>query len=165
MNFFLGRIIPLHALFYKKRKPWNLRTEDLIQYPAGSLGNKLGNFLRDEQLQPIPRIERHDAFHLLFDFTTQIQDEVAIQYFLIGNGKISPFPIITSIFAALILPEWWDYFIQQFRKGMKARNIANWNFKELLHDDFNDLKKIVNHQPVHNEALLRKLAEFDAAAH
>lgn len=161
--FLLGEVIPIHARLYEKRQPWNIRMEDLIQYPEGSLGNELGNFLRKEELQPVPRVERHDAFHILLDFTTHLYDESAMQFFLIGNGKTSPFTLGTAAFSGLMLPDQWNNFNLQFKRGRKARSIAKWNFKELLYDDFSDLKKAINHQPVQNDALLKKLDAFDAA--
>ncbi len=163
--FLLGGVIRVHAYFYGNRQPWNLSTEDLIQYPEGSLGNKLGIFLRKEELQPVPKIERHDAFHILFDFTTHIYDESAMQFFLLGNGKISPFTLSTAAFTALMLPDQWNNFYVQFRRGRKTQSIAKWNYKELLHDDFSDLKKVINHKPVNNESLLKKLVAFNTDTH
>src|SRR6478609_5753656 len=78
--FLLGRVMPVHARLYGKRQPWNLTMEDLVLYPDGSLGKELGIFLRNEELQPVPKVERHDAFHILLDFTTHINDEAAMQF-------------------------------------------------------------------------------------
>ncbi len=159
--FLLGEVIPIHARLYEKRQPWGLRMEDLMTYPKGTLGRELGMFLRDEELQPVPKVERHDAFHILLDFSTHIYDEAAMQFYLIGNGKISPFTVGTAVFAGMMLPDQWGYFRRQFARGRVARSIAKWNFKELLNENFTDLKKNINHQPVNNPDLLQKLAQFD----
>jgi len=159
--FLLGKVIPIHARFYGKRQPWGLTREDLIRYPAGSLGHELGQFLSSEGLQPVPRVERHDAFHILLDYTTRISDEAAMQFFLVGNGKRSPFTLGTMVFAAFVLPELWELFRREFRRGRQARSIARWNFYELLHENFSDLKKIIFNQPVENPALLRRVMEME----
>ena len=157
----LGEVIPIHAKFYTKRKPWGLRTQNLLFYPENTLGKELGNFLLSEKLQPIPRVERHDAFHILLDFDTHVNNEAAMQFFLIGNGKISPFTLGTAVFAGLMLPEQWRNFRKQYNRGKKARNISKWDFQELLTENFEDLKKIIFHIPVTNDQLLEKIHAFE----
>ncbi len=157
----LGEVIPIHARFYTKRKPWGLRTQNLLYYPEHTLGKELGNFLQSEKLQPIPRVERHDAFHILLDFDTHVNNEAAMQFFLIGNGKISPFTLGTAAFAGIMLPEQWSNFRKQYFRGKKARNISNWNFQELLSEDFDDLKKLIFYLPIDNDKILEKIVAFE----
>jgi ubiquinone biosynthesis protein Coq4 len=154
----LGKVIPMHAFFYEKRKPWGMRTQHLLQYPNGSLGKELGIFLTNEKLQPIPRVERHDAFHILLDFDTKVHNEAAMQFFLIGNGKISPFTLGTAIFSGLILPENWSYFKTQYYRGKKARNISKWDFKALLKHDFMEVKEYIFHPSSSNPELANIIA-------
>jgi len=157
----LGIVIPFHAKFYSKRQPWGLSREDMIQYPSGSLGRSLGLFLKAEKLQPIDRIERHDAFHILLGFTTKVSDEAAMQFFLIGNGKISPFTLSTAIFTGFILPEQWAKFNYEYRRGKQARSIAKWNFKELLEENFDDLRDIIFRRQSQNQSLLLKINNYE----
>lgn len=159
--FLLGEVIPIHARFYKKRQPWGIKMQDLLTYPKGSLGNELGIFLQAEELEPVPRVERHDAFHILLDFSTHIYDEAAMQFFLIGNGKISPFTVGTALFAGLMLPDQWSNFKVQYKRGKQTRCIAKWDFKELLEEDFTEVKKAIFYQKIDNTALLDKLDGFD----
>ena len=44
----------------------------MLRYPAGTLGHELGRFLTRESLQPVDRIERQDAFHILLGFSTSL---------------------------------------------------------------------------------------------
>lgn len=158
--FLLGEVIPVHAKLYFKREPWYMLREDMVKYPKGTLGNELGHFLKTEELQPVPKVERHDAYHILLDFTTHIDDEAAMQFFLIGNGKISPFTLGTAAFAGLMMPDHWKNFWVQLKRGRKAKSIAKWNFKELLNEDYEELKNIIFHRPVTNKALLAKVNSF-----
>ncbi len=153
----LGKVVPLHAQIYRRRKAWGLTREDLLQYPVSTLGHELGLFLKREALQPVDRIERHDAFHLLFDFNTSLDDEAAMQFFLIGNGKISPFTLSTALFTALVMPDKWKRFHQEYRRGQHARSIAKWNFFRILDEPFADVKAFIFRQPVDNPGLFWKL--------
>lgn len=156
----LGNVIPVHARMYSRRPAWGLKREDMLRYPAGTLGNELGHFLTREGLQPIDRIERHDAFHILLGFSTSLEDEAAMQFFLIGNGKISPFTIATAAFTALVMPDKWGRFLKEFRRGQKALSIAKWDFLQLLDEPFADVKALIFHQPVANMSLLRKIPQY-----
>ena len=159
----LGHVVAVHAKVYSRRPVWNLQREDMLRYPAGTLGHELGLFLTRESLQPVDRIERHDAFHILLDFTTSLDDEAAMQFFLLANGKISPFTLATAAFTALVMPDKWSLFTQAFRRGRKALSIANWNFLPLLDEPFAEVKAVIFHQPVRNDSLLRKIPQYQHA--
>lgn len=159
----LGKVIPVHALLYERRKPWGLRASDLLQYPEHTLGRELGVFLKQEKLEPIDRVERHDAFHILLGFTTHVSDEAAMQFFLMGNGKRSPFTVGTALFAGLMLPEHWRFFKIQYVRGKAARSVAKWDFKTLLNEPTRDLIAYIFRQPMHNGELESKLLLFETA--
>jgi hypothetical protein len=156
----LGNVIPVHAKVYSRRPVWGMRREDMLQYPAGTLGHELGLFLARESLQPVDRVERHDAFHILLDFSTSLEDEAAMQFFLVGNGKISPFTLATAAFTTLVMPDKWGRFIREFRRGRTTLSIANWDFFPLLNEPFAEVKAVILRQPVHNERLLRKIPQY-----
>ncbi|PZF74156.1 hypothetical protein [Taibaiella soli] len=157
----LGRVVPVHARFYEKRAPWGFTRADLQTYAPGTLGHELGNFLEAESLEPIDRIERHDAFHILLGFSTKLHDEAAMQFFLLGNKKISPFTLGTAAFCIATMPDYWKYFSKQYKRGKTANSVAHWDFKELLHEDFNDIKRYIFHEQVQDKALLTKLRNFE----
>jgi hypothetical protein len=158
----LGNVVPVHAKVYSRRPSWGLLREDMLRYPAGTLGHELGRFLTRESLQPVDRIERHDAFHILLGFTTSLEDEAAMQFFLVGNGKISPFTLATAAFTWLVMPDKWGLFIREFRRGRTALSIANWDFLPLLDEPFAEVKAVIFRQPVHNERLLSKIPQYAA---
>jgi ubiquinone biosynthesis protein Coq4 len=106
----LGNVIPVHARVYTKRRAWGMKREDMLKYPEGTLGRELGLFLKQEDLQPVDRVERHDAFHILLGFSTALDDEAAMQFFLVGNGKISPFTMATAMFTGMVMPDKWGLF-------------------------------------------------------
>jgi len=85
----LEKGVPIHSKLNANRVAWNLSSDDFLKFTPGSLGNTLGQFYKSQQFEPIPKAERHDVFHVLFDFSTNVIDEAAMQFFLWGNGKPS----------------------------------------------------------------------------
>lgn len=157
----LGNVVPVHARFYKRRQPWGLRRDDMLQHNPGTLGHELGLFLQRESLQPVDRIERHDAFHILLGFSTHINEEAAMQFFLIGNGKISPFTVGTALFTLLVMPDKWSYFRLQYKRGRSVRSIAKWNFLLLLDENFEAIKEVIFTGTTNDERLLQKINSFE----
>ncbi|MBC7552810.1 MAG: hypothetical protein H7257_02400 [Taibaiella sp.] len=157
----LGNVVEVHARAYSGRKPWGLKREDLLTFAPGTLGNELGHFLQREDLQPVDKIERHDAFHILLDYSTQLSDEAAMQYYLIANGKKSPFTVATALFTGMVMPDYWSKFYKEYKRGRRARSIARWDFKELLDEPYTDIKKVINFEPVNNHRLMKKIEGFE----
>ena len=139
----LEKSAPLHYHFCSKRKTWNLNSDDLLNFPKGTLGNELGLFYKSQNFEPIPKAERHDVFHVLLDYTTGVIDEAAMQFFLLGNGKISVFTFGTAIISTIFFPTKWSLYKKAFIKGKTATDISKWNFKDLLSEDLEKLKRSI----------------------
>ena len=152
--YFFEKIGPVHERLHSTRQPWNLQREDLLQYRKGTLAWRLGFFLQMEDLQPIPRAERHDVFHILLGFGTDVPEEAAMQFFRLGNGQRSLFAFGTSMLAAAVLPEQWVRFWKAYKKGKSAINIAHWDFQQLLNENFEDIRRIIFKQPTKNVILV-----------
>lgn len=140
----LDKILKLHKRFYLSNRPqWNISREELLNYPMGSLGNELGLFLLKSNFHSIPMIERHDVFHLLFGFETHVKDEIAMLFFQVGNGKVTPFTTVSAFGAALFYPECFFYFIRHFNRGRNAISVSNWNFRPFLNENFTELQDTI----------------------
>lgn len=158
--FLLNYAIRIHARAHTHRKAWGVSTEDLTSYPPGSLGKALGEFLANEKLQPIAKLERHDVFHILLDYQTDLKHEAGLYFFLFGNGKKSLFAIGTILFSSCMFPEHWPYLYRQYKRGKQAYPIVTIKFQELLHENYEDLKQVVKRNPVSNLSLLNKLLKY-----
>jgi len=158
--FFLEKSIRIHAKAHARRKPWGLSTRHLLNYPEGSLGKALGEFLDKENLEPIEKLERHDVFHILLGYETDFKQEAGLYFFLFGNGKKSFFAIGTILFSACLFPEHWPYLYHQYKRGKAYYPLVRIKFQEFLHDNYDDLKKIVRRQSVNNLELLNKLLKY-----
>ncbi len=141
--FVLSKTILVHARFYSNREAWNLKKKDLIKFPEKTLGHELGLFLENEEIETIDKIERHDAFHILLDYETNIVDETAMMFFLLGNGKYSPFTFGAAFFPGIFYPEKWKYFYQHYKRGRDAFPFTHWDFKALLNHNLEELKNII----------------------
>ena len=139
----LEKTAPIHYHFCKKRNAWNLNSNDLIKFPNGSLGNELGLFYKSHHFEPLPKAERHDIFHVLLGYTTDVIEESKMQFFLLGNGKLSFFTLATTVITAILFPKKWMVFIQSYLRGKKSTDISEWDFKQLLNKDIEILRRSI----------------------
>jgi ubiquinone biosynthesis protein Coq4 len=132
---------PIVFNFGAKEKAWDLSTADLLQFPEGSLGKSLGEFLQKARLEPLARAEAHDAYHVLFGYSTRIRDEVGLQFFLRGNGKTSIASFGVSIGAWCIFPHQWNYFRSSYQRGKECCDISKFNLRDLLDKDLTEIRR------------------------
>lgn len=144
----LEKSVPLHARLNKQRVAWNLNSDDLLKFGKDSLGNALGLFYKKEKFEPIPKAERHDVFHVLLGYSTNVIDEAAMQFFLWGNGKPSFFTIGTCFITIMLFPNKLNFFMDAYRKGKHCISIRDWNFKLLLNENVNSLRNRIFNLPV-----------------
>jgi len=138
-----AKVTPLHNKLCGDRNSWNLSPDDFLNYPEGSLGNELGKFYRSQNFEPISKAERHDVFHVLLGYSTNVIDEGSMQFFLWGNGKISIFTLGAAIGTAILFPNRFEKYQTAFMRGKQAVNISKWNFKNLLKEDTSKLKSLI----------------------
>ena len=94
----------------KQGTPWNLSTRQLLDFPEDSLGFHLGCFLLQHNFEPQPKCEDHDIFHVLTGYKTDTAQEIALQFFLYGNGKRSPFLSLAMGAGYLLYPDQYATF-------------------------------------------------------
>lgn len=135
-----GMIGPMVFNYGTNDKNWGLSTAELLKYPEGSLGKALGDFLKLHEVEILTGAEYHDIHHILFDFSISFKDEVALQFFLHGNGKKSIASVSTRIGAWFLLPTEWKYLKASYERGKKCKDVSKLNFKNMLHDDFSQVK-------------------------
>ena len=139
---FVAKLIgPMVFDFGSKDKNWNMKTADLLKYSDGTLGKALGQFLYENEVEPLAHAEYHDVHHVLFDYSITFKDEVALQFFLRGNGKKSLASLGTSVGAWILLPTQWNYLKNSYKRGQECIDIAQLNLKELLNEDLQKIKQ------------------------
>lgn len=75
--------------FKKKKREWAFSQQQLLAFEEDTLGRKLGEFYKKHGFIMIPKMENHDVHHLLTDCGTRFEEEIAMQFLLLGNGKMN----------------------------------------------------------------------------
>ncbi len=128
---------------FKKKKSWNLSRAMLLNYPKETLGYALGVFLEKNGFELIPKVERHDAYHVLTGYGTNVEDEIALQYVCFGNGKRSPYLFGVILLGTLLLPDYWRYYIKSYQFGKSCNPFHQFDYSKLLHHSLKDLRTII----------------------
>lgn len=134
----------LYTQYFKKNHiPWGITTQELTTYPKNSFGYKLGGFLSKHNFELISKVERHDAYHVLTQYSVNVEDEIALQWLCLGNGKKSPYMFGAIILGSIILPEYYTYYFSSFRIGKEANTFHHFEYKNLLLTDYNEFRSII----------------------
>jgi ubiquinone biosynthesis protein Coq4 len=139
----VGMLNPMYKLMMPRNKSWQLTKADLRQFPDGSLGKNLAEFLDKNQFDILPFLETHDVYHVLLGYKPTIVDEARLYFWLLGNGKRSLEVFSTVMSGFIFLPDYWSVLIQDYRTGKTCRNISNWDFQGLMTKDLELLRGIV----------------------
>ena len=131
--------LPFLRLVRKPNKfPYDIN--QLSNFPEGSLGKDLHNFLQTKGLDLLPHYTRHDLKHIVLNYDTTEEGEACLQCFMLGNGRIS-FPVLaTVVFSLITMPEYWKPMIRAYRHGRIAISIHDWEWNNILGENTNKLR-------------------------
>ena len=127
----------------KKKREWAFSQQQLLVFDEDTLGRKLGEFYKKHGFTMISKMENHDVHHLLTDCGTKFEEEVAMQFLLLGNGKMNAYLLGAIVLGSLILPEYFKIYIQAYRKGKSMRPFYYWDFEKLLSHNFENIRDFV----------------------
>ncbi len=130
----------IYTNMFKNHKAWNINKIALLKYPKGTIGKQLGVFLDKNEFELIPKVERHDAYHVITGYGTDVEDEIALQYLCFGNGKRSPYLYGAILLGTFILPDYYNYYYKSFCIGKTANAFHHYNYKKLLHIPIQDFR-------------------------
>ena len=134
--------------YFKTNTPWNITAQTLLTYPESSLGFHLGCFLITYDFSSQPQLEDHDVFHVLTGSGVSVPEEVAMQYYLIGNGKHSMYGVAVIVLGSLLFPDELRRFVSAYKKGRTAHPFHQLDFLLLLQQPLKHLKTTFNIQNV-----------------
>jgi hypothetical protein len=126
---------PMYQLVMPRNKSWHLTKADLREFPEGTLGKNLAAFLDTNKFDILPYLETHDVYHVLLGYKPTIVDEARLYFWLLGNGKQS-IEVLSTVMSGFI-------FLPDYRRGKTCRNIAHWDFQELMTKDLEILRSII----------------------
>lgn len=125
--------------FKRNQTPWQVTSRNLSTYPKESFGYKLGGFLTENNFELIPKVERHDAYHVLTQYGTNVEDEIALQYLCMANGKRSVYMAGVILLGSLVLPEYYKYYYNSFKIGRAANTFHSLDFERLLTAEYQEM--------------------------
>jgi len=116
--------------FDRKRK--NLTIADLITYPEGTLGNNLGKHLINHSYGKVVP-EKDDIFQLLLSGGQSLKQEIAVQFYLFGNGYNSINNLFSMAVGMVLCPFYAGYFYKRYKDGKNALRFYDVDHFGLLH--------------------------------
>jgi ubiquinone biosynthesis protein Coq4 len=116
----------------KKNQPWNIDIPELINYPEDSLGFHLGNFLVANNFEMQPKLEDHDIIHVLTNTGVTVEEEIGMQFYLLGNGKRSLYLYMVIASGTLFYPYHFRQFLDYYQRGKKAHHFHDLQFLRML---------------------------------
>jgi len=130
-------------LFKQNKKAWNISKEELLKLSNNTFGYHYGTFLEKHQFEVLSKLERHDAYHVITNYKTNEQDEIALQYLCFGNGKQSVYLFCVISIGIIILPDYYNYYFKSYQLGKNVNTFYNLDFENLLETNIYDLQKII----------------------
>lgn len=109
------------------------KVRQLNELPDGTLGKDIANCLTKNNLRLVPNYESHDLKHVLLDFKMTPVDEIRMQAFMLGNRNYSIPSFAIFIFGALMLPDLWKTFYEDFKNGRNTKPIKTWTIERYQH--------------------------------
>lgn len=116
-----------------KNKKKRLSMDDLIGYPQGSLGYQLGQFLFRNSYEPDPIPGKEDVYRLLITEEASAKEDIAMYFYLFGNGNTVLNTILMMGAGALLYPLQIKYFYKKYRDGKNALRFYDLNYFRMLH--------------------------------
>lgn len=140
LSWLIESAVPLLNMFRNPPK-WPYTLSDQRQFPSGSLGREVANFLDTKNLPLLPKYEVHDALHVLFQYGTTPFEEMRLQGFMVGNGSSTFAGKVLFVLGLVIMPEYWPQLKLDLQRGREAKSIGDYNFELLVLEDTSVLRK------------------------
>jgi len=118
--------------FFKKNEAWKVTTKELVLYPRETLGFHMGCFLLKYSFEIQPKLEEHDVIHVLTNTGVTVIEEIGMQYYLLGNGKKSPYLFMVIFIGTLFYFSQLKAFYKYYKRGKNAHQFYDLDFEKML---------------------------------
>ena len=143
----LYRIIKVpYQFLFKQTKAWDITIQDFLKLPQDSLGFHYGCFLLKYNFNIQASLEEHDVYHVITNTGISVQDEIDMQFYLLGNGKKSPFVFIVIGTGILFYPFEYQSFYKNFKRGREAHQFYDLDFFKMLSVPLSTIQQTFNIQ-------------------
>lgn len=141
----LYRIIKVpYQYLFKQTKAWNITIQDFLKLPQDSLGFHYGCFLLKYNFNIQASLEEHDVYHVITNTGISVKDEIDMQFYLLGNGKKSPFVFIVIGTGILFYPFEYQSFYKNFKRGREAHQFYDLDFFKMLSVPLSTIQETFN---------------------
>lgn len=106
---------------------------ELISYPKESLGFHVGNFLFNNSHDADPQPEMTDIYRVLINSEVSDKEEIAMHYYLFGNGDLALKNLFIMITGAMLFPHRIPYFCKKYSEGKNALRFYDLDHFRMLH--------------------------------
>lgn len=130
----------IYTAMFKNHQSWTIAKTDLLIFPKPTYGRHLGEFLNNNNFELIPKVERHDCYHVLCGYSPEVADEIALQCLCFGNGKRSLYLYGAIILGTVILPDYWRYYYKPYKVGKNANALHPYDYKTPLKLSIEDFR-------------------------
>jgi ubiquinone biosynthesis protein Coq4 len=137
--------VPYQFLF-KQTKAWDISIQDFLKLPQDSLGFHYGCFLLKYNFNIQASLEEHDVYHVITNTGISVKDEIDMQFYLLGNGKKSPFVFIVIGTGILFYPFEYQSFYKNFKRGREAHQFYDLDFFKMLSVPLSTIQQTFNIQ-------------------
>ncbi len=128
---------------------WQVTLPYLKSLNKNLIGYKYYFFLKKNGLNMLPKLETHDMFHVLTNANTEVKTELALQYYLLGNGKRSVYQAAVIISSICYLDQ-LKLFIKAYKNGKKSKPFHHLDFEKLLQQPLDLIRTEYNIIPINN---------------
>lgn len=140
MNTLKNKLEAVKRQFDRNAK--RLTAHNLLTYPEGTLGRQLGNFLLIRNYGQNTYASREDILQMLVTGNTvTLTDEIALQYYLCGNGCVRLRVLLAMGIGLAIRPHKLRHFYNMYKKGSNALRFYDVDHLRLLHQPINRVKE------------------------
>ena len=130
--------------FFKKNQPWKVNSKELLLYPQETLGFHMGCFLLKYSFELQPKLEEHDVIHVLTNTGVSVPEEIGMQYFLLGNGKKSPYLFMVIFVGTLFYFSRLKTFYRFYKRGQNAHQFYHLEFEKMLLQPIRNIQTTFN---------------------
>ena len=122
-----------------KMENLNLLHHKLRALPENSTGKVVSDMLDRYNFRLIPKFPNHDLKHVILDYEMNINDEIRMQAYLVGNGNYT-LPCLLFLSLGILKPKLWNELIKHFRQGKESNSIFELKLEEVMHIPLMEVK-------------------------
>ncbi len=123
-------------IFKRNKQAWQTTKADLKQLAPDTIGFGYFKFLDKNGFDILPKLENHDLFHVVTGASTQVRDELALQFYLLGNGKKSLYQYCVLL-SSVVWIDHATYFVTAYKKGAQSKPFSDTKFEKILSQNMN----------------------------